>query len=94
MFPHFFWCCYWIRDPESGMVKKSGSGLNTPDPQHWVLPYCITYGTWRVAGGQYIQSGQGLLSENPELDHGSRSGSRFLMTKILKNYIAVEYCAS
>jgi hypothetical protein len=30
-----------IRDPRSGIRdgKKSGSGINIPDPQHWKIPY-------------------------------------------------------
>jgi hypothetical protein len=34
----FFCCCFWIRDPGSGMGKSQdpGSGINIPDPQHCV----------------------------------------------------------
>ncbi len=37
-FTPFFRCCFWIRDPRSGMGKNQdpGSGINIPDPQHWV----------------------------------------------------------
>jgi len=29
----------WIRDPGSGMGKNPdpGSGINIPDPQHWII---------------------------------------------------------
>jgi hypothetical protein len=35
-----FCCCFWIRDPRSGMGKNQdpGSGINIPDPQH-----CLVY---------------------------------------------------
>jgi hypothetical protein len=33
-FTPLFCSCFWIRDP--GWVK-SGSGINIPDPQHWLL---------------------------------------------------------
>ncbi len=34
---HLLYCCFWIRDPRSGMGKNQdpGSGINIPDPQHW-----------------------------------------------------------
>ncbi len=37
-FTPLFSCCFGIRDPRSGMVKNQdpGSGINIPDPQHWV----------------------------------------------------------
>ncbi len=37
-FTPVFHCCFWIRDPGSGMGKNQdrGSGINIPDPQHWM----------------------------------------------------------
>jgi hypothetical protein len=37
-FTPLFSTCFWIRDPGSGMGKNQdpGSGINIPDPQHWL----------------------------------------------------------
>ncbi len=37
-FTSLFCCRFWIRDPRSGMGKYQipGSGINIPDPQHWL----------------------------------------------------------
>ncbi len=43
-FTSLFCCCFWIRDPRSGIRdlgsgmgknQDPGSGINIPDPQHW-----------------------------------------------------------
>ncbi len=44
-FTPLFCCCFWIRDPRSGIldpgsgmgkIQDPGSGINSPDPQHWL----------------------------------------------------------
>ncbi len=37
-------CCWWIRDQGCGIRdgKKSGSGINIPDPQHCCVPFLCT----------------------------------------------------
>jgi hypothetical protein len=46
--PLLFCCCFWIRDPGSGIRDgyKSGSGTNIPDTQH-----CITL-FWNIYFGK------------------------------------------
>ncbi len=43
-FTPLFCCCFWIRDPRSGMGKNQdpGSGINIPDPQHCLLSLKMT----------------------------------------------------
>ena len=45
-FTPLFCCCFWIRDPKSGLRdpgsgmgknQDPGSGINIPDPQHCLL---------------------------------------------------------
>jgi hypothetical protein len=35
-FTPLFCCCFWIRDPGWVKIKDPGSGINIPDPQHWL----------------------------------------------------------
>jgi hypothetical protein len=40
-FTPVFHCCFWIRDPRSGMGKNQdpGSGIKIPDPPHCYYRY-------------------------------------------------------
>ncbi len=54
--PESFWS--WIRD---GKNSDQESGINIPDPQHWLPGYCFQ-GRWKAGGGGVVM-GMGVDRE-------------------------------
>ncbi len=83
-FTPLFCCCFWIRDPKSGIRdpgsgmgknKDLGSGINIPDLQHCrESPNWIAGPRWRGGGGKL--GSQRKRSEGAELKGENNRGGR------------------
>jgi hypothetical protein len=58
IFPLLFWWCCLTGNPGSGMDKNldPGSGINIPDPQHWLARPCLPQGRSRQRKSKVMSS--------------------------------------